>query len=242
MVMQAIRHGKNKMRGPLIIMVIVLAVGLVGSFAIWSSPSVNNNASGSGEVNPEEQIKNLQVSIDSMEKELAEKPKDFSVLKSLADVRSQQGGFYAQINDAEKSKEVFAKGLENYLAALDNAPAEINEQGKADIMVSAAYCASNSEQDNTAGALYQQAIELVPEDFTARYNYVLFLAFYLQDINKAKEEITKYKAVLKDGDERIAQADQLLSAIETLEQAAETQEEAGEAPKTEKDNEKEKTE
>jgi len=241
MVMQAIRRGKNKMRGPLIIMVVVLAVGLVGSFAIWSSPSMNNNAAGNGEVNPEEQIKNLQVSIDSMEKDLAEKPKDYSLLKGLADIRTQQGGFYAQINDAAKSKEVFAKGLENYISALDNAPAEINEQGQADIMLAAAYCASNSEQDNVAGSLYQQAIKLVPEDFTARYNYVLFLAFYLQDLNKAKEEIANYKAILKDGDERIAQADQLLSAIEALEEQAQTEEKAGETPKTEKDPEQDKT-
>lgn len=242
MVMQAIRRGKNKWRGPLIIMVIVLAVGLVGSFAIWSSPNASNNAAGTGEIDPQEQIKNLQVSIDSMEKELAEKPKDFSLLTSLADVRSQQGGFYAQVNDKEKSKEVFAKGLENYLAALDNAPAEINAQGKADIMVSAAYCASNSEQANAAGALYQQAIELVPEDFTARYNYVLFLAFYLQDTNKAKEEINNYKALLKDGDERIAQADQLLNAIESLEKAAQEQEKEDTQPKNETNNTQDKAE
>ncbi|MEL7565364.1 MAG: hypothetical protein AAGU27_10810 [Dehalobacterium sp.] len=242
MVMQAIRRSKNKMRGPLIIMVVVLAVGLVGSFAIWSSPNFNKNASGDGEINPEEQIKNLQVSIDSMEKDLAEKPKDYSLLKGLADIRTQQGGFYAQINDKDKSKEVFAKGLENYLSALDNAPAEINEQGKADIMLAAAFCASNSEQDNTAGVLYQQAIELVPEDFSARYNYVLFLAFYLQDLSKAKEEIAKYKAILKDGDERIAQADQLLSAIEALEKEAQTEEKAEETPQTEKESEQNKTE
>lgn len=241
MVMQAIRRGKNKMRGPLIIMVIVLTVGLIGSFAIWSSPSMNN-ASGNGEIDPEDQIKNLQVSIDSMEKELEEKPKDFSVLRSLADIRSQQGGLYAQINDAEKSKEVFAKGLENYLSALDNVPEETNEQGKADIMVSAAYCASNSEQENAAGALYQQAIELVPEDFTARYNYVLFLAFYLQDINGAKEEMGRYKALLPDGDERLAQADQLLSVIEALEEEAQTQEKTDETPKTETENEQDQAE
>lgn len=241
MVMQAIRRGKNKWRGPLIIMVIVLAVGLVGSFAIWSSPNSGNNSAG-GEIDPQEQINNLQVSIDGMEKELADKPKDFSLLRSLADVRSQQGGFYAQVNDKEKSKKVFAKGLENYLAALDNAPAEINAQGKADIMVSAAYCASNSEQANAAGALYQQAIELVPEDFNARYNYVLFLAFYLQDTNKAKEEISNYKALLKDGDERIAKADQLLSAIETLEKAAQEEAKTDAQPKDETNNTQDKAE
>lgn len=240
MVMQAIRRGKNKMRGPLIIMVIVLAFGLVGSFAIWSSPDMNNNQTGTGEVNPEEQIKNLQISIDSMEKELAEKPKDFSLLKSLADVKTKQGGFYAQIDDQEKSKEVFAGGLENYLAALENAPAELNEKGQADIMLSAAFCASNSEQDNVAGSLYQEAIKLVPEDFTARYNYVLFLAFYLQDLNKAKAEIADYKSILKDGDERIAQADQLLSAIEALEQEAQTEEQTDDNSKTDKPVEKDK--
>ncbi|HWR57080.1 MAG TPA: hypothetical protein VN462_11250 [Negativicutes bacterium] len=231
MVMQAIRRSKKKMRIPLIIMVIVLAVGLIGSFAIWSSPDMQSNAPGN-EANPEEQIKNLQVSIDSMENELKEKPKDYSIIKSLADVRYQQAGFYAQINDKAKSEEVFAKGLENYLAALDYAPTELNAQGQADIMVKAAYCASNSGQDNTAGVLYQQAIELVPEDFAARYNYVLFLAFYLQDLNKAKEEIGRYKAILKDGDERIAQADQLLAVIETLAKETQDQEQTDQSNTT----------
>lgn len=240
MVMQAIRRGKNKMRGPLIIMVVVLAVGLVGSFAIWSSPDIGNTQPGAGEINPEEQIKNLQISIDSMEKDLTEKPKDFSLLRSLADVKAKQGGLYAQIGEQEKSKEVFAKGLENYLGALENAPAEINEKGKADIILGAAFCASNSEQDKMAGSLYQDAIKLIPEDFTARYNYVLYLAFYLGDLNMAKAEIVDYKNILKDGDERIAQADQLLSAIEALEQEAQTEEKTDEKSETEKDDEQDK--
>ncbi|MGI6685987.1 MAG: hypothetical protein ACOX47_11070 [Bacillota bacterium] len=238
MVIQAIRRSKKKMRWPLIIMVVMLAVGLVGSFAIWSSPNVNSPGS---EVQPEDQIKNLQVSIDSLEKDLTEKPKDFSIVKSLADVRAQQAGLYAQINDKEKSVEVFKKGLENYLSALDYAPEELNEQGRADIMVQAAFCASNSDQGNVARSLYQEAVKLVPEDFNTRYNYVLFLAFYLQDIEGAKAEIGSYKALLKDGDERIAQADQLLEVIEALEKAAQEQEQADQAKETESNEEKDNT-
>ncbi|MGI6630948.1 MAG: tetratricopeptide repeat protein [Bacillota bacterium] len=240
MVMQKIRHSKKKMRVPLIIMVIMLAVGLVGSFAIWSSPNVGGTAGN--EIQPEEQIKNLQISIDSLEKDLEENPKDFSVVKSLADARYQQAGLYAQINDREKSMEVFAKGLENYLSALDYAPEDLNEKGRADIMVQAAFCASNSEQANVADALYQQAIELVPEDYTVFYNYVLFLAFYRQDSDRAKAEIDRYKALLPEGDERIAQADQLLEVIKALEEAAQEQENVGQTENTDESGEKDKGE
>jgi len=232
MVIQKIRRGKNKMRLPLIIMVVMLAVGLVGSFAIWSSPNVNTTPGN--EIAPEEQIKNLQVSIDSLEKELAEKPKDFSIIKSLADARSQQAGLYAQVNDKKKSEEVFKQGLENYLSALDYAPEDLNEKGRADIMVQAAFCASNSNQGSVAGTLYQEAVKLVPEDFNVRYNYVLFLGFYQQNIPAAKEELARYKALFNEGDERIAQADQLLEIINALEQAAKEQEKTGQ----EKDGEK----
>ena len=117
MVMQKIRHSKKKMRVPLIIMVIMLAVGLVGSFAIWSSPNVGGTAGN--EIQPEEQIKNLQISIDSLEKDLEENPKDFSVVKSLADARYRSRTICP--NNDRESMEVFAKGLENYLSALDYA-------------------------------------------------------------------------------------------------------------------------
>lgn len=237
MVIQTIRRSKRKMRWPLIIMVVMLAVGLVGSFAIWSSP--NLGGSTGTEIKPEDQIKNLQVSIDSLEEDLKEKPKDFSIIKSLADVRYQQAGLYAQINDQEKSVEVFKKGLENYLSALDYAPEELNEKGRADIMVQAAFCASSSNQGSVAGTLYQEAVKLVPEDFNIRYNYVLFLAFYQQNIQGAKEEIGRYKALLKDGDERIAQADQLLEVIEALEEAAQEQESAEQEKEPENGSEEE---
>jgi cytochrome c-type biogenesis protein CcmH/NrfG len=232
-VLQAIRRGKRKMRIPLIIMVAMLAFGLVGSYAIWSSPNIDN---AQKDVDPQAMVDNLQISIDQYEKDLAKNPTDFTILKSLGEVRSQQGGFYLQLNDREKSQEVFAKGLENYLLAIEHAPEELNNQGQADLMVAAAYCASNGGQENTAGPLYQKAIQLTPEDFSARSNYVIFLAFYLQDIEAAKKEIADYKGLLPEGDERIAQADQLQGLIESLEQqsqpngSAESAEQTDQAP------------
>ncbi|MCR6544469.1 tetratricopeptide repeat protein [Dehalobacterium formicoaceticum] len=232
MVMQAIRRSKNKMRVPLIIMVAILAFGLVGSFAIWSSPNLNlNNAQGKGEVDPQAMVNSLQTSIDQLEKDLAKNPQDFTTLKNLGEVRSQQGGFYLQLNDKDKSKEVFAKGLDNYLLALEHKPQELNNQGQADLMVAAAYCASNAEQENTAGPLYQKAVQLAPQDFNARSNYVIYQAFYLRDIEGAKKEITAYKGLLPEGDGRIAQADQLSGLIESLEQGSKTE---GSAKSTEK--------
>lgn len=213
MVMQKIRRSKKTMRIPLIIMMVVLAIGLVGSFAIWSSPNMSNNAPGQNQVKPEDQIKNLQVSIDTLEGDLKAKPKDFSTLTSLASVQSQQAGLYTQTGDKEKSKALYDKSMQNYLVALDNMPPELNAKGQADLMVKAATCASSGDEQNLARSLYQQAIQLVPEDFETRYNYVLFLAFYVQDIKGAKEEINKYKALLKTGDERIAQADQLIKVM-----------------------------
>ncbi len=224
MVMQKIRRSKKKMRVPLIIMVAVLGFGLIASFAKWSSPDTNNdNASGQTQITPDQQIKNLQLSIDSLGKNLESKPKDYNLLRSLADVRNQQAGLYAQAGNEEKSKEVFAKAIENYLMSLDNAPAELTAQGKAEILVKAAYCASSSNQTGTAGALYQKAIEMAPEDFNSRSQYVVFLALYHQDIKAAKAELTKYKALLKKDDERIAQADQLMKVLEEAEKSAQNQ-------------------
>lgn len=221
MVMTKIRRSKNKMRVPLIIMTAVLAFGLVGSFAIWSSPNLKNNASGQNQT-PEEKIKNYQASIDTWETSLKEKPKDFSLLRSLADVRFEQAQLYVETGDNNKSKEVFAKSLENYLLAMDNAPAEINNKGRADLMVRAAYCASASGENNLAGHMFQEAVKLVPEDYETRSNYTIFLVMQ-QNFAGAKDELTKYKALLKEGDPLIAQVDQMIKGIEDIEKSAQAE-------------------
>lgn len=221
MVMRKIRQSKKTMRLPLIIMTIVLAFGLVGSFAIWSSPNVDT-PSAQNEPTAEEQIKNLQLSIDTWEESLKQTPKDFGLLKSLADVRYEQGQLYVQNGNNDKAKEVFAKSLENYLSALDNAPRELNNKGKADIMVNAAGAASSAGQDSTANAFYQEAVKLVPDDFTTRYNYILYLALQKQDFDLANKELDSYRASLPTGDSRIADVDKLKKGLEEIKKAAKT--------------------
>jgi tetratricopeptide (TPR) repeat protein len=216
MVMQKIRRSKKTMRVPLIIMTLVLAFGLIGSFAIWSAPDVNNNA-GTKKVTPEEQIKNLQSSIDTWEKSLKEKPKDFSLLKSIADVRTEQAGLYAQTGNQTKSIEVYTKGLENYLTALDNAPAELNNKGKSDILVKAAMCAWQGQQVNTAETLLKKARSISPSDYATVYSYVFFLISGKQNFQLAKEELAQYKAALKSGDPQLESVNNLIKGIEEIE-------------------------
>jgi len=237
MVMRRIRHSKKTMRLPLIIMTLILGFGLVGSFAIWSAPNVNTNGN-KAQITPEEQIANLQASIDTWEKSLQDTPKDFSLLKSLADVRYEQAGLYVQTENYDKSQEVFQKSLENYLAALDNAPEELNNKGKADIMVQAATCAWHSSQNEVADALFQQAKGLVPDDFDTIYSYVLFLALGKQDFPQAKSELEAYKGTLKAGDALIAEIDQYIKGIEDLENAVKTPKDGEKTEKPAEEEEK----
>jgi tetratricopeptide (TPR) repeat protein len=230
MVMQKIRRSKKTMRVPLIIMTIVLAVGLVGSFAIWSAPNVNP-AGQQTQATPEQQIENLQLSIDSWEESLKENPKDFGLLNSLADIRYDQADLYMQIGNREKGKEVFTKSLENYLAALDNVPEELNEKGKANIMVKAAGTAWYAGQESTADIFYEEAIKLVPDDWATRNNYAIYLALFKRDFAAAKTELEGFKSGLAADDPTIGEVDQMITALEEIEKAAtepaETESEAG---------------
>ena len=207
------------MRVPLIIMTIVLAVGLVGSFAIWSAPSVNP-AGQQSQATPEQQIENLQLSIDSWEESLKENPKDFGLLNSLAEIRYDQADLYMQSGNREKGQEVFTKSLENYLSALDCAPEELNNKGRADIMIKAAGAAWYAGQESTADTFYQEAIKLAPDDWATRNNYAIYLALFKQDFAAAKSELEDFKSGLSAGDPTISQVDQMITALDEIEKAA----------------------
>jgi len=220
MVLKQIRYHKNKMRIPLMIMVAILAVGLVGSFAIWSSPDLLNPANPSEAATPEEQIQNLQAGIVSLQETLKSKPKDFATLSGLADAQYQQGQLYDQLQKSDEAKAVIDQSLQNYLLALENPPAELNAKGQADLMVKAANAAWYAGQEATADTLYQQSMGLVPDDFTVAYQYALYLALNKQQFSEATAVLETYKAKLPAGDERIASVDSLIKGIDEIKKAA----------------------
>lgn len=219
MVMKKIRQSKTTMRVPFIIMTIVLAVGMVGSFAIWSSPNMQNNVGKTKTATTDDQIKNLQSSITTLETSLKETPKDYSTLTGLAESQYKLGELYFQANKQDQGRAVIAKSLENYLLAMDNAPKELNNKGQADLMVKAANAAWYAGQESTSDALYQQAMKLVPDDFSVMYQYAIYLALNKRDFANAKKELEAYKAKLPTGDSRIANVDKLIEGIAQIEKA-----------------------
>lgn len=217
MVMRKIRQSKNTMRLPLIIMTIILAFGLVGSFALWSAPNLTSPT----QVQPltlEQKIANDIASIENLEEALNQKPKDFGILQSLANRQYDLGSLYVEANNTEKSTEVFAKAVENYLAALENAPENLNAEGKANILTDAAYCAWNSNQVDQAEALFKQAIEVDPKHVNAQYNYSIFLAFQKQNYDRAIDQLNNLKSILASDDPKVNDVNALIENIKGLSQ------------------------
>ena len=220
MVLRQIRQHKKKMTVPLILLTIILAVGLVGSFAIWSSPDLSNTTGKPKTLTSEEQITYLQTSITSLETALKTNSKDFATLSGLADAQYQQGQLYYKLKKLDLAKAVIGKSMQNYLLSLDNAPKELNAKGQADIVVKIANAAWYSGQTSTADAMFLQAVQLVPEDISVLYQYVIYLAINKQEFAQAKQVLATYRAKLPAGDSRIANVDSMIKSIGEIQKAA----------------------
>ncbi|MEG1500753.1 MAG: hypothetical protein RR396_02240, partial [Clostridiales bacterium] len=98
--MDNIRRGKTKYRGLLIVVVVVLCISLVSSFAMLGSPSGQGDADSSDPQQLKVQAEALQSSITTAE---AVEKKDYTANNSLAELYTTLSGVYAQMQDNTQS-------------------------------------------------------------------------------------------------------------------------------------------
>ena len=228
MFMQKIRKSTQKNRTILIIVVAVLTIGLVGSFAVWNSDDYRNET-GYGEMTTEEQIATYEQYVADATP-AAGVEMDYASASSLANYYTQLRSLYYTASteyaatDTAKSTEYYDKSIdaatkaaEYFQFQLDNAPENMNDYAKALLMGNRASALSFTGEMDEARALYEEAVTLSPDNFEVAQNYVTFI--YSQDgIDAAKEYAEQYKEMVGEESDNYAAMDEVIKYYESVEE------------------------
>ncbi len=218
MFMESLRQGKKKHRNLMIAVVVILAVSLVGSFAIWQSPS-GQGGSGSESDNAAQYqaaLQSVQAAIDTKLTEVGEgNTPDFATASAIGELYATAYQYNSMLEDAENAVIAANQAAIYYELALQQAPAELNEQGIANYKALAGTYYLVSNQYEKAGRYLQEALEVMPADYQLNYSY----AMYLMRMNKTAEAIahlTSYRATLEEGSETAQQVDSLIALLNAM--------------------------
>ncbi len=213
MVIQKIRNVTQNKRWLLITVVVVLIIGLLGSYVIWSTGDFGNNNQGT---DYKQQIAAYVEYIADTEKDLAEKPEDFSLLQQLGDLNAQLGNVYVNDGQTENSSAAFLKAAEYYEKSLSFLPEGLNEKGQTDIYadIALAYWLATGH-DEQSEENFKKGIEISPYDFPINNNYIVYL-YSTKGIDSAIAQAEAYRDSLPEGNEYIGDADTLVKNLQEI--------------------------
>ncbi|MDS1029563.1 tetratricopeptide repeat protein [Bacillota bacterium LX-D] len=189
--LSAIRRYKRMAKIPLIILVVVLSFGLVGSYIfVQPLPKVNQETQTQDNtaVNTEEAIKNLQANINEYEKQYKANPKNSDTIIALGNSQYNLASYYFTLEKYQDGEKFFKDAVATYQKAIKMQPKNVN------VMVDLATAALYSKQYAIAEKYYQKAIALDPKFLKARMNYGIYLKIVRNDVKGAKEQ---WQAALK---------------------------------------------
>ncbi|MGI5892553.1 MAG: tetratricopeptide repeat protein [Bacillota bacterium] len=229
MTMEDMRRSIKKHRKAVIIVVVVLTVGLVSSFAFLGTNNTDFSAlKGNGN-----DLQNVQAQIDALEQSIAEATKEqgsemtFSENKNMADLYASLAEAYMKIGDAKMSG-IALKAATFFQASLDTAPVELNNQGKANIHAQKALMLFLGGQNEKARAEFTTAISLVPHDLNINQQYT-YVLYNLDGLDAALSHINKYKDSLAANDTNRQVVDQIISDLKSFDQQKKSAQAVGEA-------------
>jgi len=174
----------KKFRILLIIGTVFLAVGLVGSFALWSLPTAPQpRASTEDQANQPRDYSYLEEEIKSNQQALEESPDDPKLLTKLANAYYDLGVNQMMDGiDIEAATGNLKKALANYESALENTPDDV------ELHLQAAAAAFYSMETDKAEEHYKQALGVDPSSIEARIDYGKFLLYGRSDFAGAKQQ------------------------------------------------------
>jgi tetratricopeptide (TPR) repeat protein len=216
--MESMRRGLKKHRTVVIIIIAILIVGLVSSFAFMGAGGNKFNSATQGD-----NVEQVQAQIDSLEKYIAEfEPEGeeltFSENKLLADNYLSLMGLYLQINETSKLNEHMEEGVKYYKAALDTAPKDLNDLGKAQIYSSIGLMQFYNSQTSEAKANFKKALRLAETDLDINNQYA-FVLYYVDGIEAVVNHLNGLKKLLSDENE-LAAVDSMISYYQEADAAA----------------------
>jgi len=162
----------------------ILAVGLVLSFTIWSSPQTggNNTANNQAQASPDDAVKSMLTDIRQFEQALKAAPDNPTMLVDLGNKSYDLGVQYFGLQQVEDGLKYLIKATEAYEKAL-----EIGEPD-ANVATDLATAAFYSNQYDLADEYFSKAIEIDPKHLTAKRNYGVFLMEAKQNYDKAIQQ------------------------------------------------------
>lgn len=166
----------RRMRAPMIILVIVLSIGLVGSFTLMSSPdrqppSVNQN------LTREEQINYLNELKDQYTADIEANPENKEAIAALAEIHQYLGNLY---EDEEQQEEHLNLSYSFYQKLLKFEPENLST------LLNTALSAHRLGHDEDAEKYFKEAIEIDPNNPSTLVNYGVFLMNAKGDFTTAK--------------------------------------------------------
>lgn len=213
MFMQKIRRATKRHGKLLLAVVIILAVGLVGSFAVWGG---NDFDIGNQELSMAEQIAYYERYL--AENEPAEGAEiDHSTAASMANIYMTLHSLYYRAftdiaaEDSEAGLTYYndsvaaaARAADYFQTQLDTAPDNLNDYGRAQILANKAEAVSYSGDYEQAQTLYDEALSLSPECYDAASKYLSFL-FATQGFTAAQVYADSYMGLVGEQSEYYTQ-------------------------------------
>ena len=234
MVIQKIRNTTQNKRWLLVAIVVVLIIGLLGSYVVWST---GDFSSGTQNTDYKQQIAAYVEYIAEVEVDLAENPNDYSLLQQLGDLNGQLGQAYVNDGQSENASAAFLKAVEYYEKSLTNLPEGLNEKGQTDIYadIALAYWLAGGH-DEQAEENFKKGIELSPYDFSINNNYIVYI-FNTQGVDAAIAQAELYYESLPDDDEYLGDAKTLLDNLKEIKTGLEQLDEEENAQEDQSTNE-----
>lgn len=221
MTMEDMRRGIKRHRKVVLIVVIVLAAGLVSSFAFMGA----NKTDFSALKNTGADGANIQAQVDALKEAItdASKPEGaewtFSENRNMAELYKSLAEAYLKLNDSANMASAASQAAKYYQGSLDTAPAELNDKGKADIYASQGLMYFFAGQNDPSRAAFVSALKLAPSDIEINYQYA-YVIYGLEGLDAAVAFLNEYKESLPQDDANRTTVDNIIAQWTAYEQEA----------------------
>ena len=227
MFMQKIRHATYKHRTVLIVVVVLLAIGLVGSFAVWGaadSPSANTD-----DLTTMEQIE-LYESYIAQTLPAEGEEITYDTAGTVAALYMNLYSLYATAynetvnDDADLADEYYNQSIasavsaaEYYQLQLDNATENTTDYEKAGVMGNKAMALACSEDNEAAQTGFDEALALAPNNYDLAVNYLSFV-YNTEGLEAAQAYAASYMELVGEESSFYSQMQSQIDYIEQYEE------------------------
>ncbi len=210
MSIQSMRNATQKNRWIMIIIAVLLIAGILITYAV--SSSVGGTGLTDQEANVEQQIQYYQQAVAALEEELANQPNDYSTLTQLGENYYNLAVMQGANGDSEGMDASLKAGIGYYQDALNNAPENLNDLGKAELDMKIGGMYFYTTEKDTGYEYMREAVNLVPENYDINVTYAYYLWMDGQ-YEQAIAVLEVLKDVLPADDEHAADLDTTLADL-----------------------------